>query len=563
MHGLPGRRKSQPTMSGASHRYVISDRHFKEAERRALRHMDSWGLLRKKAFSFLDSDSFDYAMNFLIFVNVAFLIPDIDDSARRTVIPAWRKLASNCFVTIFCVEILTRIYVFRRHFWRSEMNVLDFCVVFLDLASILLEFVVKIPSTSAIRILRLGKLLRAPRLFMQCHEIEVMFGGIAGAFKAIAVGVVLMSVLLLIWSMIAVELVQPMVDVLVLEGAYNCDRCPRAFATVGDSFNTFVQLVLAGDGWGTVCVPLIDRNSWYLVFFVLVIVSVDMGILNLMLSSIVDSAHERRLQNEQLRIQEKNDEYDEARIRLCGLCKAMDVDESGQLTFEELKTGYDTNCDFFDMLHILDVEEEDLRLIFNALDEDHSGSVTHEEFVDQLHKMKTQEAHSMLVFIKCHLAELKYENKAVFSNLNEMRAQQLEELQLIKTALLNQGQMLCDKSPDKSEGVQAFLSDFSANTLLDSCRTVLDGKPVKPAKLRQVNGDRVNGDSIKSEIQLPSSQELLMEMKPGVLSHGLGLSLGSNGQTPLTTALAIPLSRDGSQASATTRGSSHRNVREL
>ena len=67
------------------------------------------------------------------------------------------------------------------------------------------------------------------------------------------------------------------------EGVYaGCERCPRSFASVGDAATTFVQQILAGGGWGDLCMPLIERHPALLIFFIAVILSVDMGILNLM-----------------------------------------------------------------------------------------------------------------------------------------------------------------------------------------------------------------------------------------------------------------------------------------
>merc|ERR1712070_533245 len=55
----------------------------------------------------------------------------------------------------------------------------------------------------------------------------------------------------------------------------------------------------------------------------------------------------------------------------------------------------------------MDVDIDDLELVFSILDEDQSGTVTSAEFVDQLHKMKTQESHTLLVFIKHYVNEIR------------------------------------------------------------------------------------------------------------------------------------------------------------
>jgi Ca2+-binding EF-hand superfamily protein len=176
-----------------------------------------------------------------------------------------------------------------------------------------------------------------------------------------------------------------------------------------------------------------------LVFFIFVIMSVDVGILNLLTSAVVDNVHERREQNEKLRIKEKSDAYDKARKHLTKLCQDMDADGNGQLTLDEIMQGYCENAEFFNMLRMLDVELDDMSLIFKALDGDNSGSVSYEEFVSQLHKLKSQDTHSMLVFMKCYLQELSMNQQQSLDRVEESLKTDAEmhkaELQLLRTEL--------------------------------------------------------------------------------------------------------------------------------
>merc|ERR1712232_1178965 len=89
------------------------------------------------------------------------------------------------------------------------------------------------------------------------------------------------------------------------------------------------------------------------------------------------------------------------------LCKTLDTDNSGELSLDELKGGFETNQAFSDVLQVMDVKKEDMELIFGILDEDHSGNVTYREFVEQLYKMKSQDMQTMLVFIRGYIAELR------------------------------------------------------------------------------------------------------------------------------------------------------------
>jgi len=67
----------------------------------------------------------------------------------------------------------------------------------------------------------------------------------------------------------------------------------------------------------------------------------------------------------------------------------VDVDGSGSLTYHELVEGVE--------------QKEDLPLIYSIMDCDQSGTISCDEFVDQLHKMKSQDTQLLLIFIKYHV----------------------------------------------------------------------------------------------------------------------------------------------------------------
>jgi len=108
-----------------------------------------------------------------------------------------------------------------------------------------------------------------------------------------------------------------------------------------------------------------------------------------------------------------------AKESLLELCSDLDADESGTLTLDELLEGYRHNEEFAATMATMDVEESDMDVIFHLLDEDQSGTVSYNEFVEQLYKMKCQDTHTMLVFIKGYL--------------NEVRMRMADQLQVMQT----------------------------------------------------------------------------------------------------------------------------------
>merc|ERR1719506_1634304 len=232
--------------------------------------------------------------------------------------------------------------------------------------------------------------------------------------KAIVWATVLLFVVLMIWSVVFVELVNPLVlDMLKEEQEgqadyfSDCERCGRAFSSTMQAMLTFTQQIVAGDEWGAVSIPIIEKHPWTVIFFSAVLVTVDLGLMNLILSVIVDKAQQAHNDDLKFQVQEKEEEFQRLKKQLLRICAQLDDDHSGSLTLDELLTGFDTISEFHVALSSMDVQREDISSLFNILDDDGGGSVEYDEFVDQLHKMKTQDSHVVLVFIRGHVKEIK------------------------------------------------------------------------------------------------------------------------------------------------------------
>merc|ERR1719506_725490 len=232
--------------------------------------------------------------------------------------------------------------------------------------------------------------------------------------KAIVWATVLLFVVLMIWSVVFVELVNPLVlDMLKEEQEgqadyfSDCERCGRAFSSTMQAMLTFTQQIVAGDEWGAVSIPIIEKHPWTALLFSAVLVTVDLGLMNLILSVIVDKAQQAHNDDLKFQVQEKEEEFQRLKKQLLKFCAQLDEDNSGCLTLDELLDGFDQNPEFHVALSSMDVQKEDISSLFNILDDDGSGSVQYDEFVEQLHKMKTQDSHVVLVFIRGSVKEMK------------------------------------------------------------------------------------------------------------------------------------------------------------
>merc|ERR1719454_1143803 len=97
----------------------------------------------------------------------------------------------------------------------------------------------------------------------------------------------------------------------------------------------------------------------------------------------------------------------ESHNQLLAMCQHMDEDGNDELTFEELRVGYDTNTEFRKTLEQMDIGREDLQIVWTILDSDRSGTITSKEFVSQVYKLKASDTQFMLAYIKFYITEIK------------------------------------------------------------------------------------------------------------------------------------------------------------
>jgi len=367
----------------------------------------AWSQIRKRLASLVESDAADLTLGCLIAINAVLVVLETDYHGRREPVSGWLTALTTMLLFVYAVELLIRIYVYRQYFFTSNWNVFDFTVVALDVSSQVIERVVSdgIPGLSVLRIFRLGRLLRLVEVLTIFHELHTMVELMIGAFRAMFWGTVLLGIILTLWSIVAVEFIHSVNLEVAATGAYDdCERCARAFESVAQS--NLTSLVF-GDSWGLIAVGIIERSPWTSVVFVLTGLCIQLGFFNLVLTVIVDKAHDKHESDTARKIIEREIEFQRARDDFVQLCETLDKDSSGDLDFHELIEGFDTNEQFATTLAVMDIKKEDLAVVFDVLDDDQSGGVSYKEFAEQLYKMKSQDSQTMLVFIKSYVNEVR------------------------------------------------------------------------------------------------------------------------------------------------------------
>lgn len=372
--------------------------------------------LRRALGEVVRSSRFDCCIIFIVMFNLVLITADTDaraefpDRAGKDA-PEWVARSMDACFVVYLMELVLRLYLERRKFFRSMLNVADLVAV---VAGIFEYMLLWLGSPvwgkglfSLARLCRLVRLTRVLRLIKGSTELRKLVQLMAGCFKTLFWSFILVLLVMTIWSIIAVELINPYIQELARQGYWtDCDRCTRSFASVFMANLTLFQTVVAGDSWGLIAAPVIEAYPHLAIIFTCSLMTLVFGVLNLIVAVIVDAAAERRAKDVEAMAKEFEDEELEEKSALEKIFKDIDVDGNKSLSYSELLGGAKRVRDFANWLRVLDVDSEDLFQLFQIVDEDGSGEIDPQEFVNAMYRMKHTESKTAMKLIKHMLTRL-------------------------------------------------------------------------------------------------------------------------------------------------------------
>jgi len=395
-----------------------------------------WTVRRRTAFALIRSFWYKAAMASVIICHLGLVAYETDLRAENRSNAAWLNVTLYSILALYVIEIMIQFYVSRMDLFQHHWALFDLAIVTSDIVCEITSMIFgRVRILAVLRVFRFLRFVRILRLFLVSRELYMIVHGLLSTFKAIFWASIICGCVLTMWSIVAVEMLNPINAEIAESGLYStCERCEHAFSSVLRGDLTFVQQILAGDSWGETSVPIIEREPWTAFILIAVLTTVQFGLLNLIIAVIVDRAIEAREEDVEHKLREKESDLQQAMNELRGLCVQMDSDNSGNLTIDELQRGYDRIQSFRDMLRVMDIDKSEMATVLEIMDIDGSGEVSYEEFVSELHKMKTQESHTLLVLIRHQVDQIRKANE--------------EQMALLKNDLLNMSRQHDEKLKD-------------------------------------------------------------------------------------------------------------------
>jgi len=365
---------------------------------------------RRMAFRVIEHTAFEVAVCAIICANVVFVCIGADHLAKCRSLAgpcSWSVFVSidHIFLSIYTVELLARVYAVRWGFFADgvKWNVIDAIIVLLGIALAIYNYKVDYEGCQLGLLLRVVRIGRFLPLFKRIPTLYMMLRGLAGIAMTMFWGSALIMLLLVMWSVLAMEMIRPIND--KIDHAGN-KWCADAFTSVFNATLYFFQVILAGDSWGACSIPIIERAPWTLVIFGGALLSVMLGAANLILAVIVEQSVEAREADSQAVIMTKRKEKMEFAKKLQSVLQQADVDRDGTLSLDELMSGYEGDPSLREAFNVMDIDREDLQNLFFLMGADEHVGVSYRELVDLLQKAKLQDMRVYLMNMKLQMEQV-------------------------------------------------------------------------------------------------------------------------------------------------------------
>jgi len=351
----------------------------------------------------------------IILLNTVFIGVDLElsvaNALRGEAPPAWLEYVDRIFMFAFTFELCLKVCLTRSRFltgsnWR--WNVFD-CILVL---TSLIEQVTVSLNLTFLRSLRALRAIWAARMLRSISIIQHL---------RMMVAAILSSMISLSWALILLLMLIYLFAIFIMQGVLQSlqdeEELPwrsesallRHYGTLGDSIITLFKAISGGMDWGDVAQPLQELHMGYFLCFVLFVIVVTFGILNIVTAVFVEDAKGIANIEKAPVIQQHMEERKAHAEALKALFRDADTDNSGTLTRQELEFQLSSN-EAAASLSLLDLDVREACAFFELLDLDGDGVVSSEEFVDGLMRIKGSAS-------GVDLATMMSENKRLYQRL--------------------------------------------------------------------------------------------------------------------------------------------------
>jgi len=344
--------------------------------------------LHARVIHLVHSASFDYVSASLVLTNAVTIGLQTDYMARHVLdtTPRGYRIVDAMFCIAFTIEIFLRMVALGPQFifgggWK--WNLFDSLLVGMQLVDEILSTMAEsifsggfnFSFMRVLRIFRLIRIIRIIRILRLIGELRTIVSSIMGSLKSLAWTVVLLFLLVYVFGVYFTQLVLDHRLSLkgdTVEPSPSLQSLEFYFGSLGRSILSLYQAISGGVDWDDLAVPLISRISALVGFVVALYVAFAMlALLNVVTGVFVESALKSA--------KEDRDMYMLQHMR--SLFSWADTDKNGTLSWSEFERQLQ-NPNMEEFFASIDVDLSEAEGVFRLLDNDESGEIDLDEFLN-------------------------------------------------------------------------------------------------------------------------------------------------------------------------------------
>jgi hypothetical protein len=234
-----------------------------------------------------------------------------------------------------------------------------------------------------LRMMRLFRFVRALRLLEAFGELWRLCNGLIHSVHTVMYALFLLLATTYVFGCFAVEVITQ--SELLQENEATRLIVEKRFGSLWRSSLTLLSFANA-DSLAAVYEPLIEQNPWLAPFFAVVWLVITVSLMNLVTAVIVDNAITQSREDIETKRAETRKTVKALQPQIEKLFIELDRDKDDMLSIDEV------DLEFITMPEALRyvIDEEKLRDLFEFLDDDGSGSVDKEEFIEGVASLALQ-----------------------------------------------------------------------------------------------------------------------------------------------------------------------------
>lgn len=376
--------------------------------------------LRQRCFSVLAHPTFDVVIGVVIMLNSVVIGVELTvQPSEENETPEsrlWFGIFEHLFLSIYLVELAVRLYACGKSCLQNPWVRFDFFLVVLGvIGAWLVPLIILVagdalreflPAPMFLRILRLARVARALRLFIQFRTLWMLVSGLSSSLSAIFNVFIVLLLVLFVFACLGVELITNNDQLNHTSQAL----VQKHFHSLPMIMMTLVQFVILDD-IGEIYTPMIKDDLWLVFFFFPFLLVVSIILMNVVTAVVIEVFLEQGKRDQETRRLWNNQRIQQLMPELKTMFHALDTDDSGSVTLDELTSAQkDVQRDLEALMNV-----DSLLDLFEALDVDGSMEVSIEEFLDGMlrlicsnHSIDMTRVLKLLRLVRQDLEELKY-----------------------------------------------------------------------------------------------------------------------------------------------------------